>query len=382
MTRYLRSLCCSVFLSTGVMVLAETDTAAQRAAELESLRAQIQDVEASIQQAGSRSEELLQELQEFESAAARVAGTIAELQGRIAEKKDALARLEAEQNTQEAALSNEQKLLAQQIRVAYKTGRNDYIKLLLNQEDPALVGRVLAYHKYLNRARTQRITTVTAALEQIIATQQSIASEAQQLTQLQASEETRLDEYSAYRRARGKTLQQLEEYTRDQNRQLEMLQRDEAELALLIAKLQEQESIVERYENLPPFASLKGTLNWPLDGRFAHRFGQQKKGGRLRWQGVIIQAQNGADIHAVSTGKVIFAEWFRNMGLLLILDHGDGYMSLYGHNQALIKKSGDWVKTGEVIARAGDTGGQQEAALYFEIRKNGTPENPQLWCRK
>ena len=161
-----------------------------------------------------------------------------------------------------------------------------------------------------------------------------------------------------------------------------MLQRDEQELALLVEKLHQQESVVELFEKMPPFDSLKGTLSWPVNGRISHRFGQYKKGNKLKWQGVTIEAKAGDNVHAVSTGKVIFADWFRNMGLLLILDHGDGYMSLYGHNEALARKPGDWVKTGDIIAKVGDTGGQQRNASYFEIRKSGTPLNPKLWCQK
>ena len=380
--RYLLPLSCLSVFSISIAVLAATDTTEQNTAALESLRAQIKEVESSIQDAASQSENLLRELQRNEAASVKTAAVIADVQSKITAKKNALSKLKAQQAAREASLKSEQTLLARQIRVAYASGRNDYIKLLLNQEDPALVGRVLAYHRYVNRARSRRIDTVETVLANIIANQQAIVMETQRLEQLQLSEQSRLDEYHTYRQSRSKAIKHLQAYAHKQNKELQILQRNEEELALLIAKLRQRESIVELYENMPPFDSLKGRLAWPVKGEFTHRFGQRKKGGKLTWQGVTIRAQNGADIHAVSTGKVIFADWFRNMGLLLILDHGDGYMSLYSHNQSLRKKSGDWVSTGEVIASAGDTGGQQDSALHFQIRKNGAPKDPALWCRK
>ena len=136
------------------------------------------------------------------------------------------------------------------------------------------------------------------------------------------------------------------------------------------------------YEDMPPFGSLKGQLKWPVAGRLLERFGSQKKGGNLKWQGVLIDAESGTRVNAVGAGKVVFADWFRNLGLLIIIDHGDGYMSLYGHNQNLLKNTGDWVMPGETIATVGDSGGQTDTALYFEIRQGAEPLNPSLWCKK
>lgn len=357
-------------------------TPEQKESELKSLRSQIKHVQSSIRTASNELEGLLKQLQKFELAAASTSKTINELKQQISEKKQLLQKLEAEQQQHEKSLNREQNLLARQIRAAYKTGRNDYIKLLLNQEDPALVGRIVAYHHYFNRARAERIDTVNTGLKKIVQHQQQIALETQKLEKLRSGELAKLEEYKAYRSSRSTTLKRLQKYVQSQDKQLQILQRNEQELALLVEKLRQQKSVVELFENMPPFDSLKGSLSWPVKGRISHRFGQYKKGNKLKWQGVTIRAKAGENVRAVSTGKVIFADWFRNMGLLLIIDHGDGYMSLYGHNEALDKKSGDWVKTGDVVAKVGDTGGQQDTAVYFEIRKSGTPLNPKLWCKK
>ena len=136
------------------------------------------------------------------------------------------------------------------------------------------------------------------------------------------------------------------------------------------------------FEDMPPFNSLKGRLTWPVRGKLLKRYGAKKKGGDLKWQGVLIDAEAGTNVVSISTGKIVFADWFRNLGLLIIIDHGDGFMSLYGHNQNLLKNTGDWVLAGETIATVGDSGGQRDTALYFEIRKGAEPLNPSLWCKR
>ena len=173
----------------------------------------------------------------------------------------------------------------------------------------------------------------------------------------------------------------LQSYISDQGRQLQVLQRNEQEIETLVNQLRHQENIVKSFEEVPPFTNLKGKLKWPVIGKIGAHYGRSRKGGKLKWQGVLIRAVSGADVHAVSTGKVIFADWFRNLGLLIIIDHGNGYMSLYGHNERLLKKVGDWVLADESIAKVGDTGGQEQPNLYFEIRSSGMPVDPALWCK-
>ena len=211
--------------------------------------------------------------------------------------------------------------------------------------------------------------------------QVSIKQQTQQLEELQQNQQAKLKEFQSYRDSRQVITARLQAYIDEQGIQLQFLQKDEQELAKLVSELKHQELAIQVYEDMPPFTSLKGKLNWPARGKIAKQFGKLRKGGQLKWQGVTIAAKNGVEVKAITTGKVIFADWFRNMGLLLILDHGDGFMSLYGHNERLLKKAGDWVLSGEIIARVGDTGGQQKSGLYFEIRKSGNPINPNLWCK-
>jgi septal ring factor EnvC (AmiA/AmiB activator) len=144
-----------------------------------------------------------------------------------------------------------------------------------------------------------------------------------------------------------------------------------------------QESMADLPANLgnSPFASLQGKLKWPAQGRMVHHFGAYREQGALRWNGVLIAAPPGSPVRAVHHGRVVFADWMRGFGNLIIVDHGGGYMSLYGHNESLLKGPGDWVRGGETLATSGNSGGQSQAGLYFEIRHKGTPVNPARWCR-
>ena len=314
-------------------------------------------------------------------AATETSTRIQRLQQQIKEKNRELMELDKRMARQDALLSGQREQLAQQIRAAYKTGRNNYLKLLLNQQEPGRVGRILAYYNYDVQARTRRIAGINIALAEIASLEQRIQSETQALIQLQEDQEQKLVEFQSYRTSRHEITSKLQAYIDDQGAQLQILQGNEQELTKLVSELKHQELAIQIFEDMPPFNTLQGKLDWPVRGKITSRFGSLRKGGKLKWQGVNIAAKNGAEVKAITTGKVVFADWFRNMGLLMILDHGDGFMTLYGHNERLLKKPGDWVLAGEPITRVGDTGGQYRSGLYFEIRQSGNPINPNLWCK-
>jgi septal ring factor EnvC (AmiA/AmiB activator) len=338
-------------------------------------------VQAGLNAARDESDALLIELQEAEASAAAAADGLEEIEEKLARGQARLQELTAEREAQSSILAREREQLAAQIRATYRSGRNDFVKLLLNQEDPALVGRTLAYHDYFNRARAANIGRIGAVLARIETVERGIAEETTELEALRSLEIARIGELKARRESRAEVMGRLREHIAARDRELQMLKRNERDLVNLLDRLGEETTLVESFEKLPPFTALRGALAWPVKGPIAERFGAPRKGGRLRAQGVTISAPPGSDVRAISAGMVIFADWFRNLGLLIIVDHGAGYMSLYGHNEALEKKAGDMVAAGEVISRVGDTGGQNETTLYFEIRENGAPVDPALWCR-
>ncbi len=349
--------------------------------KLQNIRTQIEDVESSIETAKNSVDQLFEQLQLNEAAAVEASAMIQDLQQQISEKNGELEKLGKNKVQHETLLTAHRENLAQQMRAAYKTGRNDYLKLLLNQQDPERIGRLLAYYNYDVQARSKRITGINTVLAEILSLEQRMQSETKVLTRLQEEQKKKLGEFQAYRASRQEITVQLQVYIDDQGTQLQILQDNEQELAKLVNELKHQELTIQVFEDTPPFNSLQGKLDWPVKGRITSRFGSLRKGGKLKWQGVTITANNGDAVRAITAGKVVFADWFRNMGLLMILDHGDGFMSLYGHNERLLKKSGDIVLAGDAIAQVGDTGGQHRSSLYFEIRQSGNPINPNLWCK-
>jgi septal ring factor EnvC (AmiA/AmiB activator) len=350
--------------------------------ELKSIRSRIKDVQSNIKTARTSTDAYLKELQEKEKAAARVADELHETEARIKSHKARLKQLGQQKSELETSLVRQRKSLAKQLRIAYMAGQHDFLKLLLNQEDPALVGRMVAYHDYYNRASAHRIRSVRESLEQLHTVQVSMQKETHSLETLRASHVTSLAEYNKYRKSRQAVIADLQAYIEKQGQELQHLQRNEQELSSLLSRLKSEQLAFRAYEELPPFASLKGKLTWPIKGKFLSRYGERLRSGKLRAHGVRIAAQGGTDVHAISGGKVVFADWFRNLGLLIIIDHGDGYMSLYGNNEKLLKKPGDMVGKNEAIAKVGDTGGQNRTGLYFEIRRQGNPQNPSLWCSR
>lgn len=375
----------SIFLASTILShsVVAADSNSAKESELKDIRTRIKDVETRIKSAQDETEKLQKELRDNEVSTAETLTRLNDIESSISKKHAELKDLLSEQAGHEAALKTEKEKLTHQIRSAYQIGRNDYLKLILNQEDPALVGRALAYYDYHNRARSERINQVKQSLLDLEQIQSLIRNETAQLESLKLQHQVKLNDFNQYRATRGDISKRLQKYISEQGVELRMLQENERELGVLFQDLKQEKAVtIEIYEDMPPFGSLKGKLDWPVKGRLLKHYGSNKKGNDLKWQGVLIDAKSGTSVNAISTGKIVFADWFRNLGLLIIIDHGHGYMSLYGHNQNLLKNTGDWVLAGEQIATVGDSGGQTNTALYFEIRKGAKPLNPSLWCKR
>lgn len=372
----------TILLSLPLFSITANNDRAEQTSELENLRNNIRDVETRIKGAKSQTNKLREELCNNEINTAETLTHLHGIQLSINDKNKELQDLQLEQLEHEQSLQLEKQKLVQQIRSAYQVGRNDYAKLILNQQDPSRMGRALAYYDYHNRVRTERIKQVKHTLSGIETIKQSIEAETRQLETFKTEHEAKLSEFYRYRASRQDIITRLQSYIEEQDVELQTLQENERKLGELLSGLKEEEAVtIETFEDIPPFHTLRGNLKWPVNGKMLRRFGTSKKGGNLKWQGVLIDAESGTSVSAISAGKVVFADWFRNLGLLIIIDHGGGYMSLYGHNQNLLKNTGDRVLVGETIATVGDSGGQSNTALYFEIRKGAQPLNPSRWCR-
>jgi len=350
-------------------------------AALSAVRKEIVELQNRIARETTRRDEGTRALRAAEVEIAAATRKLGELRANLTTQQ--AARRDLAQQTQRAngRLVDERSALARQVRSSYMTGRQELFKLLLSQESPAALGRMLVYFDYYNRARSARIDSVAAELAELAGLEEATRRVE---TDLAALEEEQAREVAALEKSRDErrtVVAKLDAEIRDGNSAVAKLRSEEQRLADLVKRLGEvlTDFPVESDE---PFARLKGKLPWPVQGRLAGDYGQPRGSGAVKWNGVLLEAAAGTAVRAVHHGRVAFADWLQGLGLLVIVDHGGGYMSLYGHNEALLKESGDWVEPGEAIAQLGDTGGQARPALYFEIRYNGEPVNPHPWMAR
>lgn len=347
--------------------------------QLHQVEIRIQKLQAEMHNTRTQYGQLQRQLQDREEDIGEVAQKLEQLHGTLIDKKNTLADLKKQQQLQQKQLVAQRQVLAQQIRSAYIMGRQDYLKLWLNQQEPFTVGRMLTYYSYFNRARTNQIDSIQATLKHLQELEPTIKQESSQLNQLVTAHSSKQQELQLSYKERQAILAQLANTLENQDRELKRLQEDKHQLELLLGTLGNTiKAIPPPVDDGVGFAQLKGLLDYPLLGQIVNQFGERLV-GNLRWQGMLIAAPLGEKVRVIAPGRVVFAQWFRHFGLLIIVDHGQGYMSLYAHNQSLFAKTGDEVKANEIIATVGNSGGRKLAALYFEIRYQGVPINPQQW---
>ncbi len=376
-------LICTIISATAIADELPSDPK-EAEAQLDQLRERIKAMSKRLSSDRRNRDVLAGELQHAERRISDLSRALGEIEARLATRRAHLKSLERNRDERSASVESQRQLLKRHLRAAYVLGRQDRVKLLLNQEDPAAVSRAFTYYEYFNRARARRIQALRqeiAALARIEAGIREETRELQRLKQRNAEATSSLEtEHDRRRQAVAKLNLRIEKT----GSQMARLQEDARRLTELIKKLEEELADLSIPLELQqtPFPELKGKLPWPIRGRIRHRFGTPREGADLKWQGVVISGKRGEPVRAISYGRVAFADWLRGFGFLVILDHGAGYMSLYGYAQTLSREVGDWVQAGETIAAVGDSGGQAETALYFEIRHNGVPSNPAGWCTR
>ncbi len=352
------------------------------AAQLRKLRSDIKALRESLDKDRAKQGTLSRELHVTEVRIAKLTGGLHDLGAALADHRSRLQQLRTRQGDEQAALDHLRAGLARQVRAAYAMGRQEELKLILNQRNPATISRMLVYYRYIARARAKRIDEVRDHLQRLAEVQQSIDKETAQLTRLRDRRSDERDRLQKERASRAAVLARLQTRIESKSERLAHMTRNERQLQDLVQKLQKAlADIPPQAGEQRPFRDLKGRLPWPVAGHLLARYGAPREGSNLRWRGVFIAAAPGQEVRAVARGRVAFADWLRGFGLLMIIDHGDGYMSLYGHNQVLLKQVGDWVEAGEPIALTGDSGGVSHSGVYFELRSHGHTINPMHWCR-
>lgn len=358
----------------------KTDSIDRSTAEerLAGLLAEIQALKAGLESARSEHQREQQRVKAIDLEIQRANLDLRALRGQQATHRAELDRLQSERDDYLAQLEARMGQLAEQLRWAYRADRQSRIMLVLNQDQPGKVGRMLAYYDYFARAQSKRIALLHEALSRLQQLGESIDGELARLLQLGEEQENLLDDLGGQREERALALARLDERIGDETSRLQELERDRRDLETLIERL--SDVLADIPTDLGDHVGIggqKGRLPMPLQGPVQHAFGQSRGGG-LRWQGWLIGAEAGAEVAAIAYGRVAFADWLRGYGLLMIIDHGDGFMSLYGNNESLLQEVGAWVEPGTVIGLVGANPGSGQG-LYFELRKGGKAVDPAAW---
>jgi len=357
-------------------------TPAQKEAELKKVNARIEKVRKAVNQDIEKRDKLSAQLRDAELGVQGARRKLEETRAQRIASESRLEDLEREQASREKELAAERGALAGELRTAYVNGREEQLKMLLNQQDPAEFGRMLTYYGYFGRARAERIGSIRDKLEHLALLREKIAAENQRLKELEARQEQELGALKGAQQKRTQAVATMESQIKTRGGEIKRLESQARSLEKLIADLRKalQSAPVAKQA---PFEPLRGKLPWPVQqGKVLARFGQPRAGGSLKWQGMLIGTDRGARVRAPFAGRVAYADWLPGMGLMIVLDHGGGYLSLYGHNEEVFKKVGDPVAAGDVIGAVGDTGGHNQPALYFEVRRGREPVNPENWLQR
>jgi len=359
---------------------ADSGNAAMQAERLQQLRTRIGELKNELESMHGKKNALDTELEKTEKELGTVASDLRRLERKIGQSRTRLDELGRERQESRKKLHAVQVLLAQELRSAYALGQQQQVKLLLNQDDPAAIARLMTYYGYLSRARADRIRGITSALDELTLIEQQVSEQNSGLEKLKDEKNAESGRLKQMQANRKQVLVRLQAQLRKKSDELTALQRDEKNLQQLVDSLRRAlRDISPSKAPLKSISPLKGKLVWPVEGRISMPFGAMQADGKLRSRGVLVSASAGADVHAIASGQVVFADWLRGFGLLLIIDHGKGYMSLYGYNRSLYKEVGDRVEAGDLIATVGDSGGRERSGLYLELRKDGRPFDPAPW---
>jgi len=349
--------------------------------KLEKLQKSIAKIQQHLKGSKRERSHVLTELKKLESEISKNAIVLNSLARDVQTVRQQKTKLESELKRLSNQLNRQQIALSEQMRSAYSMGHQQNLKMLLNQQNPAQAGRALEYFNYFNRARTQQIATFSKTIKRKKQTESELKQTLIRQNALLQTQKQKKRKRQKQRLQRKNLLAELSNKIKNQENTLSSLENSRGRIENLLKSLGELlADIPTSPSENQPFVAQKGKLPWPARGSFLSKFGQPKNQGDLKWNGVLIKADFGTPIKVISHGRVAFSDWLQGFGFITIIDHGDGYMSLYGNCESLFKQTGDWISAGDVIATAGDSGGQPQSGVYFEIRSRGKPVNPAKWC--
>ncbi len=347
--------------------------------QIEDLKEEIADIDEWLADAEEDRSSLEQQLSGLEQDIGRLTRERRELRQQAREQQQRLTELGEEEAELTRVLESQRDSLKKQIRAAWMEGDAPAVKVLLNEIDPDKIARTMTYYEYLSRDTIDRLEAFAANLRQLKETQKQVKAGRMRLAKLEENVADRQQKLSSSKKEREQTLAALKTDISNRLSEREELEEDRKRLEKLLREVEEAIANIPTPNESDPFGSLKNKLPWPAEGKVVSSFGDSYASGKLKHNGLLINTAEEGNVRAVHYGRVVFANWLRGFGLITILDHGDGYMTLYGHSSSLFTSPGDWVEAGEAIAQAGRTGGTNDPAVYFEVRHNGKPDNPRRW---
>lgn len=351
--------------------------------ELETIKSLIEQTQAQLDKNLAVSERLQQELKLAELKIAQTATLLNQTDKKLSKTRNELSALLAEKTSIKTRIRNQQSALSSQLKSAYMAGDYDFAKMIFNQDEAGKFERVLTYYQYLNKARQAEIENFRGLIKALNTVQQELDSQELLLAGLLKQQGSQSAQLRSQQKQRFETFKSLEEQIRSDLARVASLQQQESDLLAAIeqAELAAQQAQERSNIKLLGLSGKERQLLVPTAGSIQRLFGKRRQ-GQVRWKGIIINGKSGAPVSAVSDGVVLYADWLKGFGLVTIVDHGEGYMSVYGRNQALLKNVGEIVKAGDTISLVGTSGGQELAGLYFEIRHKGKALNPSQWLKR
>ncbi|MFZ1318316.1 MAG: peptidoglycan DD-metalloendopeptidase family protein [Candidatus Nitrotoga sp.] len=362
--------------------------------ELDNLRKHISVLQKELEKTSESQSEATDELRESERAISNSKRKLAELSLQHRAADQTLEKLRQQAQQLETNIQNQQAMLSKLLYQQYLGGKQEYFKLLLNNHDPDQAAREMRYYEYITRSRSTWLNMLRVNLAQLNEVVQQTQQKSGEITALQAEENAQQKILEKDRLARQQVISQFAQQLKQQRHEIGRLQRDENRLSQLIAKLskmltRQKDKGVFNNDKLPdnrfdgkPFEQLKGKLTLPVMGEVVNKFGSARPDSTVLWRGLMLRAANGQPVKSVAAGRVVFADWLRGFGNLLIIDHGKGYMSLYGNNETLYKQVGDILRGGDTVAAVGNSGGNEDSGVYFELRHRGEPIDPLKWIAR
>jgi murein hydrolase activator len=371
------------------ILLAMPSVYADNKSDMAKLQKDIAELQKELKKVQGARSNVQHDLQKNEMQMNNLQKKMETIQQEIGQENKQLDKLRQERDGLHKAKEKQQHQAAEQIKAAYQLGQQPQFKVFLNQESPERISRMMKYHHYFMAAHAEKMKTYLDTIAQLSALEPQIAERTTSLNRVKEQLDKQRDQLSQTQQQRKQALAKINNTLSTKDRELQELQEDRRELQKLlqrVARTSTQMAMAPRYVPLPnageKFSSRKGLLPWPAQGPIRHRFGGPQMEGQLQWNGILIHANAGQEVIAVHYGRVVFADHFRGQGLLLIVDHGEGFLTLYAHNQSLLKKAGDAVKAGEMIANVGTSSGQNQSGLYFEIRHQGKAIDPAIWLAR